>query len=80
MRRNVFFGLLLSTMFALPLCAQDQQEQSLGDIARQARKAKEKGAREGPFRLLIRSGCAFARFPNLLDQTSSRTLCAAPST
>src|SRR5215813_3071093 len=41
MRRNVFFGLLLRMVFTLPLCAQDQEEQSLGEIARQARKAKE---------------------------------------
>lgn len=41
MRRNLLLGLLLSSAFALPLCAQEQQEQSLGDIARQARKAKE---------------------------------------
>lgn len=48
MRRNALFGLLLSTMFALPLCAQDQQEQSLGDIARKARKAKEDRDKSGP--------------------------------
>jgi len=48
MRRNVLFGLLLSTVFALPLCAQDQQEQSLGDVARQARKAKEDRDKSAP--------------------------------
>jgi len=48
MRRNVLFGFLLSTMFALPLCAQDQQEQSLGDIARKARKAKENRDKSAP--------------------------------
>ena len=41
MRRNLLFGLFMTFVFALPLCAQDQQEQSLGDVARQARKAKE---------------------------------------
>jgi len=48
MRRNVLFGLLLSMVFALPLCAQEQQEQSLGDIARQARKAKENRDKSAP--------------------------------
>lgn len=41
MRRNLLWGLLLGSIFAFPLCAQDQQEQSLGDLARQNRKAKE---------------------------------------
>jgi len=41
MRRLTLFALLLTSLFALPLLAQDQQEQSLGDLARQARKAKE---------------------------------------
>ncbi len=40
MRRSLL-ALGLTVLFALPLFAQDQQEQSLGDIARQARKAKE---------------------------------------
>jgi hypothetical protein len=40
MRRSLF-ALVLTLFFALPLFAQDQQEQSLGDIARQTRKAKE---------------------------------------
>ena len=48
MRRSVLFGLLLSAVFALPLCAQDQQEQSLGDVARQARKAKEDRDKSAP--------------------------------
>jgi len=48
MRRSVFFGLLLSAVFALPLCAQDQQEQSLGDVARQVRKAKEDRDKSAP--------------------------------
>ena len=41
MRRSSLFALLLTPFFALPLFAQDQQEQSLADIARQSRKAKE---------------------------------------
>jgi len=41
MRRSPLFALLLTSLFALPLFAQDQQEQSLGDLARQTRKAKE---------------------------------------
>lgn len=40
MRRSLF-ALVLTFLFALPLFAQEQQEQSLGDIARQTRKAKE---------------------------------------
>ena len=39
--RCSLFALVLTSLFALPLFAQDQQEQSLGDIARQTRKAKE---------------------------------------
>jgi hypothetical protein len=41
MRRLSLFALLVTSLFALPLFAQDQQEQSLGDVARQTRKAKE---------------------------------------
>lgn len=41
MRRLSLFALVLTSLFALPLVAQDQQEQSLGDVARQTRKAKE---------------------------------------
>ena len=41
MRRSPLYALLLTSLFVLPLFAQDQQEQSLGDIARQTRKAKE---------------------------------------
>lgn len=41
MRRLSFFVIVLTSLFALPLFAQDQQEQSLGDVARQTRKAKE---------------------------------------
>lgn len=41
MRRSFLFTFVPGFLFALPLLAQDQQEQSLGDIARQSRKAKE---------------------------------------
>jgi hypothetical protein len=41
MRRSMTMFLAASLLCALPLCAQDPQPQSLGDIAREARKAKE---------------------------------------
>jgi len=41
MRRSIIVFFAAGLLFALPLCAQDPQQQSLGDIARQARKAKE---------------------------------------
>jgi hypothetical protein len=41
MRRTILSGLLLGFVFVLPAWAQDQEQQSLGDIARQSRKAKE---------------------------------------
>src|SRR5262249_21640559 len=47
MRGPFFLGLVLGTFVAFPLMAQDQQPQSLGDIARQNRKDKEERAKSG---------------------------------
>ena len=41
MRRSVILLFAASLLSALPVCAQEPQPQSLADIARQARKAKE---------------------------------------
>jgi len=41
MRRSLVVLFAASLLTALPLCAQEPEQQSLGDIARQARKAKE---------------------------------------
>src|SRR5262245_37536978 len=46
MQRRVAFAAILSLAFLSPLRAQDPQQQSLGDIARQARKAKEEKAKD----------------------------------
>jgi len=40
-RRSIIMFVTAGLLFALPLFAQDPQQQSLGDIARQARRAKE---------------------------------------
>lgn len=47
MRGRFVLGLVLLTFVAFPLFAQDQQPQSLGDIARQNRKAKEERDKSG---------------------------------
>ena len=41
MRRSLVVLFAASLLTALPLCAQEPEQQSLGDIARQARRAKE---------------------------------------
>ena len=47
MRSRFVLGLVLGTFVAFPLLAQDQQPQSLSDIARQNRKAKEERDKSG---------------------------------
>lgn len=46
MQRRFAFVVIVSIAFMTPLRAQDPQQQSLGDVARQARKAKEEKAKD----------------------------------